>query len=862
MVVLDHVSRIRPGESAGEPPRAGCRPAHVERGGLRGLLPGVRVLEPVRRLALGGPGDIDNDQLPRDRAPHRRRHPLLHHSRGPRDRGEPELDDGSEDPDECRVQFHLVEHPVVLPPVPFGLHEGERHRDGARVVEDRRRREVEPRHAGPHPVLLLPRRLAGDGLLDRRGGRIVHRVRERVLLGRRRERSPGQPLVHLQQWTVGERELALPAVHGHLRLGERSRATDRGGHGTRHEHEDHRGREVERRHADDRPLLLYRRRMVGRRLLDQPGRRDLLPHYVKLHLDAEPDYSRGAVDDEERVDCDCACSVDDRRSAPRGLRECVAQPCGSGRRLRRRRERLPRSGEPRERGGLGVLFDEPGRVHAPYGHGLIHPRGRDEPRALRERHRRPVELGGWRRDRRGGRDGPWYERLDRETGSSVISTWSKLADGNGNVVSYSLYRTPGPGSPIATVPTATTMTYTDTGLADGRYCYTVQVNYRRDLAGAVYGTTGRSEERCRTVSAAGNTLPTAAITSPGIGGICATGGSTVTVVWTMGDAETPDGGLRVWLNYSVGANVFPIPGMQDQNGLSSPWTFQWATPAIDGTATILLLVMDEADGRATDSVPGVRIDSTAPTATLTQPTATTNVATDATVVITFSEAMTRAATELAISFSPSVASLTFTWSVGDSVVTVGHPAFAVSTPYTLTVSTGARDACSPGKALASAFQASFTTASGTKVPRAPSNLRVTSAVAAGISLAWDAPTQYTDGSPLSAAQIRGYDVYRATSANGTQTKIGTINATSFTDPNVQAGTEYFYWVKVVDTQSRESAFSNSVSGRTPATQAFPVDPVWIVVAVIAIILLIVGVLLVRGRKPATPPPPEAPPPTP
>ena len=448
------------------------------------------------------------------------------------------------------------------------------------------------------------------------------------------------------------------------------------------------------------------------------------------------------------------------------------------------------------------------------------------------------------------------------TGSSVISTWSKLADGNGNVVSYSLYRTPGPGSPIATVPTATTMTYTDTGLADGRYCYTVQVNYRRDLAGAVYGTTGRSEERCRTVSAAGNTLPTAAITSPGIGGICATGGSTVTVVWTMGDAETPDGGLRVWLNYSVGANVFPIPGMQDQNGLSSPWTFQWATPAIDGTATILLLVMDEADGRATDSVPGVRIDSTAPTATLTQPTATTNVAIDATVVITFSEAMTRAATELAISFSPSVAPLTFTWTVGDSVVTVGHAAFALSTPYTLTVSTGARDACSPGKALASAFQASFTTASGTKVPRAPSNLRVTSAVAAGISLAWDAPTQYTDGSPLSAAQIRGYDVYRATSANGTQTKIGTINATSFTDPNVQAGTEYFYWVKVVDTQSRESAFSNSVSGRTPATQAFPVDPVWIVVAVIAIILLIVGVLLVRGRKPATPPPPEAPPPTP
>src|SRR2546428_8677332 len=52
------------------------------------------------------------------------------------------------------------------------------------------------------------------------------------------------------------------------------------------------------------------------------------------------------------------------------------------------------------------------------------------------------------------------------TGDYVVSTWSKLNDGNGNVVSYSLYRTPGPGSPIANVSSAPTMTHNDTGLAD------------------------------------------------------------------------------------------------------------------------------------------------------------------------------------------------------------------------------------------------------------------------------------------------------------------------------------------------------------------------------------------------------------
>ena len=296
----------------------------------------------------------------------------------------------------------------------------------------------------------------------------------------------------------------------------------------------------------------------------------------------------------------------------------------------------------------------------------------------------------------------------------VFTSWPRLADANGNIVSYSLYRTPGPGTPIATVPSAATMNHNDTGLAAGSYCYTVQVNYRRDLTGGVYGTTGRSERACRTLTGgAGNTPPTAAITAP-VTGDCATGGSALAIRWTMSDAETAVGSLRVWLNYTVGATVNPIASVQDRTGLSSPASTSWTTPMLNTNVGIVLTVMDTGGLKATSTVAGVRIDSTAPTIASTQPAGSaTGVATNAAVVITFSEAMNTTATQAAISFSPAVTGLTFAWSSGDTVLTVGHAAFAANTAYTLTVATGAKDACSPGLGLATAYTATFTTGAST-----------------------------------------------------------------------------------------------------------------------------------------------------
>ncbi len=297
--------------------------------------------------------------------------------------------------------------------------------------------------------------------------------------------------------------------------------------------------------------------------------------------------------------------------------------------------------------------------------------------------------------------------------TNIDASWPRLADANANIVSYSLYRTPGPGTPIVTRPTATTMSYNDMALAPGQYCYTVQVNYRRDGSGGVYGTTGRSERACRTLTGSGgNTPPTAALTAP-TPGVCATGGSTLTIGWTMSDAETGVTSLRVWLNYTVGASTTPIAAMQGASGMSSPASYVWTTPMVNSPNVVISLVVADSDGATVASTgQSFTIDSIAPTITQTTPVAdATAVALDASVVITFSEAMDTTATQGAISFTPAVTGLTYTWTVGNTVLTVGHAAFAPSTQYTLTVATTAKDDCTPGLPLASATTVTFTTAS-------------------------------------------------------------------------------------------------------------------------------------------------------
>jgi len=64
--------------------------------------------------------------------------------------------------------------------------------------------------------------------------------------------------------------------------------------------------------------------------------------------------------------------------------------------------------------------------------------------------------------------------------------------------------------------------------------------------------------------------------------------------------------------------------------------------------------------------------------------------------------------------------------------------------------------------------------------------------------------------------IAGYNIYRATSAAGPFTLIGSSGlATTYTDNNVQSGTTYYYQVAALDGNNNLSPYSNQVQAVIP-----------------------------------------------
>ena len=357
-----------------------------------------------------------------------------------------------------------------------------------------------------------------------------------------------------------------------------------------------------------------------------------------------------------------------------------------------------------------------------------------------------------------------------------------------------------------------------------------------------------------------NVPPTATIIAPGVG-VCRTGGSSLPITWTMADTETSTGALRAWLNYTDGITTNAIAG--PLTGLSSPATYTWSTPVINADVTILLEVADGAGEKAQDTSASVRIDSTAPTVSNSNPAdLAVSTPTDAPIWLNFSEAMNVASVQTAFSITPSVAGVTFAWSNGNRSVRVSHTdLFVASTQYTARIGTGARDDCTPGMTLASAYTLRFTTGLGPAQlrPKPPTNVAVTATSSTSITLTWTAPTEYTDGQSLAAGDIVGYDVYRSDSATGTRTKVGTdVTGTSFTDTNVPTGATFYYWVKAKHRGGLESDFSASATGTTGAAG---INTLFIGLIVIAILAVIGAILLLRRRKqkPVQAPPEEAPP---
>lgn len=172
-------------------------------------------------------------------------------------------------------------------------------------------------------------------------------------------------------------------------------------------------------------------------------------------------------------------------------------------------------------------------------------------------------------------------------------------------------------------------------------------------------------------------------------------------------------------------------------------------------------------GGAIDST-YIYVDKTAPSVSEVAPAdASVDIALDSVITVVFSEAMTRTATEGAITVSPELTGMYFMWPAGTNGTTleIAGDAMANGTEYTVTVGTGATDLA--GNALAADYSFSFTTIA---LPTYTVTFNVSDAngALAGADVTFQSATVTTDASGVAAFT----EIGAVTDAAYTVTKTG------------------------------------------------------------------------------------------
>lgn len=105
-------------------------------------------------------------------------------------------------------------------------------------------------------------------------------------------------------------------------------------------------------------------------------------------------------------------------------------------------------------------------------------------------------------------------------------------------------------------------------------------------------------------------------------------------------------------------------------------------------------------------------------------------------------------------------------------------------------------------------------------PNPPTSVQATDgAYSDRVNITWNASTGATS-----------YEVYRATSASGSKTRIGTPSVTSYTDRSITCGTIYYYWVTAVgaggvsDFSSPNTGYCQGSTPPPPPQDVTPVSP--------------------------------------
>ena len=343
--------------------------------------------------------------------------------------------------------------------------------------------------------------------------------------------------------------------------------------------------------------------------------------------------------------------------------------------------------------------------------------------------------------------------------------------------------------------------------------------------------------------------PTVALTAP-LGGEVWTGGVAHDITWTMGDDDTLDADLEVWLNYtSATAGGGTIAG--PLTGLTSPFTYAWtATCPMDADdVAVVIGVYDGEMQYVTDSSANFTIDCTAPTVLDETPAdGLTDVALDADIVVNFSEEIDT----LEWTIYPVLGgSWTPVWTADGMNVTLSHSAdFAATTTYTVNITTNTTDASDPGNALAAVYSFSFETGTTNQAPTADAGSDRTVKVDESMTF---------DGTGSSDPDAGDTLTYEWDFGDGSALGTGAQPTHTYTE----TGT-YTVTLTVEDSHGLTHSDTMIVTVEEKAGDGI-MEYWWLILILLIVIILIIAIVAMRRKKPEEeeyieeeeePPPPE------
>lgn len=204
-----------------------------------------------------------------------------------------------------------------------------------------------------------------------------------------------------------------------------------------------------------------------------------------------------------------------------------------------------------------------------------------------------------------------------------------------------------------------------------------------------------------------NLPPSISLTSP-TPGLRATGGSELSVGWSITDEDKA--ACKVDLYYSTDDFVEVNHALATGLPPDSPCTLP--LPEIDSSTVKLKATVTDPGGLSTESVMSgtFSIDSTPPSVIAAQPAeGAKNVSGSAFIVVRFSEPVMTASAQTLFDITPDPGGMSWTWNDDGTEMTATHDTFEPKTSYTCTIASGVKDNSTPGNGNKDPYTWSFDT---------------------------------------------------------------------------------------------------------------------------------------------------------